>query len=77
MLGAFKAASATQSEAALMLDFSTSLRACAKVVVATKATMIPNVTGRYVGILTLSVSASVSVPTGPLADQAWLLSTAP
>jgi hypothetical protein len=53
MFGLFKAAAATQSVAALMADFSNSLRSIASAEEAAKvATAIPNATGRYLGILT-------------------------
>jgi hypothetical protein len=52
MLVLFKAASATQSVAALMLDFSNSLRPCAKDVEASNIAAIPRVAVRYLDILT-------------------------
>jgi hypothetical protein len=50
MLGSLKAACATQSEAALTVDFSSSLRSTAKAVEANKITAIPRVDGRYLDI---------------------------
>src|SRR3954464_7368235 len=47
MLELFKAAAATQSVAALMLDFSNSLRPCAKDVDAINIDAIPSMAGRH------------------------------
>jgi hypothetical protein len=56
ILGLFSAAAATQSVAALMLDFSNSLRACAKDVEAINIAAMPRVAGRH---LVISISKAI------------------